>query len=187
MAIIWTSVLYQAAIIGCAVRHHNPLAREILYFCIARYITHFFEFFWAGRLVGKWNNERTSRWSMRLYGDSEVNGWEKVKEVLLSAVVVTKPIPLIFGSVSLGLYHIHGWMLARWLGIIAFTDIGVRLSYTCTWTFLTYVVICNYGKPLSRVDLSDLPEDMTNYSRDWKENVKNSWWKRHVLPSDPDG
>ncbi|KAL8730962.1 MAG: hypothetical protein Q9166_003752 [cf. Caloplaca sp. 2 TL-2023] len=48
-----------------------------------------------------------------------------------------------------------------------------------------YIVTGRYEVAVSRTDVSDLPEDMTNYSRYWEENVKNSWLSRHVLKNEP--
>ena len=183
-AILLTSVLYQIAIIGCAIHHRQDVARKTLYFLLARYFTLFVEGYWVGSLVVRWDKERMFRWSVRLYGDSEESLSKRVKSVLLNPVLITKMIPLIVGSVSFGLYHLHTWVLAQWIGIIAFTEIGVRLVYICGLTFVGYIVFGIAGMPMSRADLSDLPEDMTNYSRVWEENDKNSWWTRHMLKTE---
>ena len=186
-AIMLTSVLYQIAIIGCAVHHRQDLVRQILYFLLARYFSLFGEGYWIGSLVVQWDKERIFRWSLRLYGKSELTFGKKVKDIILNPVLITKTIPLVAGSVSFGLYNTHAWALAKWIGIIAFAEIGVRLVYTCGLTVVGYMTTGYLGVPVSRADISDLPEDMTNYSRDWEENNKNSWWTRHVLKGERHG
>lgn len=186
-AIMLTSVLYQIAIIGCAVHHRQDLVRQILYFLVPRYFSLFVEGYWIGSLVVRWDKERMFRWSLQLYGESEVGLGKKAKTVLLNPVLITKAIPVVAGSVSFGLYYTHAWILAKWIGIIAFAEIGVRLVYTCGLTVVGYIVTGWLGEPVSRADVSDLPEDMTNYSREWEENNKNSWWTRHVLKGERHG
>ncbi|KAL9631963.1 MAG: hypothetical protein Q9204_003992, partial [Flavoplaca sp. TL-2023a] len=177
----------EQAIIGCAVHHRRDLVRQILYFLLARYFSLFVEGYWIGSLVVQWDKERMFRWSLRLYGKSELTFGKKVKNIILNPVLITKTIPLVAGSVSFGLYNTHAWALAKWIGITAFAEIGVRLVYTCGLTVVGYITTGWLGVPVSRADISDLPEDMTNYSRDWEENNKNSWWTRHVLKGERHG
>ena len=186
-AIMLTSVLYQIAIIGCAVHHRQDLVRQILYFLVPRYFSLLVEGYWIGSLVVSWDKARMFQWSLQLYGESEVGSGRKAKKVLLHPVLITKAIPVIAGSVSLGLYCNNGWILAKWIGTIAFVEIGVRLVYTCGFTVVGYILTGWPEAHISRADVSDLPEDMTNCSRDWEENNKNSWWTQYVLKGERHG
>ena len=172
-AIILTSVLYMAAIIGCAVHHQQPVARKILYLSVARYLSHLPEIVWASIVIIRWDRQRMSRWSTKLYSDETINVWQRVGQVLINPHVITKVVPLSVGSVSFGLYYTYGWVWAKWFGIIMSTEIGVRLTYTWSITFVTIPNIGKIGR-VSREDISDLPEDMTNYSRNWHERNQGS-------------
>lgn len=178
-AITLTSVLYMASIIGCAVHHHQPLVRKILYLLVLRYFSHFPELYWASIIIIRWDRERTSRWSTRLYGEANVGVWQGVSHVLLNPHIITKIVPLSVGSTSFGLYYTHRWTWAKWFGIIMFTEIGVRLAYTWTITFSTIPNMGRIGR-VTREDISDLPEDMTNFSRVWRERNESSWWVRQT-------
>lgn len=178
-AVVLTSVLYLLAIIGCAVHHRQSVARTMLYLLVPRYLSHFIELFLVGKFLVTWDRDRTSRWSTRLYGDVRMNVWQRVSQVLLTPTVVTKSVPLTIGSVSFGLYHARGWTWAKWFGVTEYAEMGVRLAYTWILTFAGYPILGLLG--VTKEDLSDLPEDMTNYSRVWSENNKNTWLARHKL------
>lgn len=176
-AVVLTSVLYMAAIIGCAARHRQPIPQKILYLAIPRYASHFLELIWVGKVVIAWDRDRTFRWSTRLYGEGvSVDVWHKVSQVLLSPHCVTVIIPLCIGCIFLSLYSVHGWVWAKWYGVIGFTEIGVRLTFTWLVLWFLYSNLEHLG--MAKEDLSDLPEDMTNYSRRWSDNNKNTWVAR---------
>ncbi|KAL8692681.1 MAG: hypothetical protein Q9224_003910 [Gallowayella concinna] len=173
-AIAVTSNLYLFALIGCAVHHRQPLVLKILYLMIARYLTIFLELYWVAMVLVKWDSERTSRWSTRLYGSVNVSMWHRVGKELLHPCCITKIIPLLVGSISMGLYHTHRWTWAKWYGIIEFTEVGFRLAFTCTVTSAWYYAISHGHIEMTRADWSDMPEDMTNYSRIWRaRNAKD--------------
>lgn len=165
------------ATIGCAVHHRQPVPRKILYFAVPRYILHFLELFWVSKVVIAWDRDRTFRWSTRLYGEEvSVDVWHKASHFLLSPHCVTMVIPLSVGCIFLGLFSVHGWVWAKWYGIIGFVEIGVRLAFTWLVVWFLYSNLENLG--MAKEDLSDLPEDMTNYSRRWSDNNKNTWVAR---------
>lgn len=177
-AVLLTSNLYMFAIIGSATHHRTPLIRRILYFLVARYLTLFVEMYWVGKVIIKWDRERTSRWSTRLYGKANVNVWYSIRKDVMHPFFVTKIIPLLIGTVSLAVHYIHGWTWAKWVGIIAFTEIGLRLMFTCVNTSVLYPVVDGGWCTVTRADLSDMPEDMTNYSRGWRERNERDQRRR---------
>ncbi|KAL8871472.1 MAG: hypothetical protein Q9174_002701 [Haloplaca sp. 1 TL-2023] len=179
VGVILTSVLYMLAIIACAVHHRQPVARTMLYLLIPRYFSHFLELLVVGRYVIAWDRDRISRWSTQLCGDSKLNAWQRVGHFLLTPTIITNFIPLIIASVSFGLYKTHGWIWAKWFAVTALAEIGVRLTYTWLLTFGGYPGLELLG--LSKEDLSDLPEDMTNYSRVWNENNQRGWTARQKI------
>ncbi|KAL9577938.1 MAG: hypothetical protein Q9212_006042 [Teloschistes hypoglaucus] len=142
-AVVLTSVLYMAAIIGCAVHHRRPLPRKILYLAVPRYVSHFLELFWLGIEI--------------VHFDGAQDSMEKESR-LMSGISV------------------HGWVWAKWYGIIGFAEIGVRLTFTWVVLWFLYSNLEHLG--MAKEDLSDLPEDMTNYSRRWSDNNKNTWVAR---------
>ena len=168
-AVLLTSNLYLFAIIGCAAHHRRPLARSILYLLVTRYFSIFLELYWVARLVIQWDRERTSRWSTRLYAETRTSMWYSIGKDLLHPFFLTKTIPLLIGSISISLYYTYCWTWAKWFGIVAFTEIATRLVFTCVGMSAVYPLV-NCGRySLTRPDLSDMPEDMTNYSRTWRE------------------
>lgn len=168
-AIALTSALYLLAIIGCAVHQRQPLVRKILYLLVARYLTIFVDLFWVTRAIVVWDSGRTSRWSTRLYGEVKMGRLHQTARGMLHPSCVTKMIPLLIGSVSFGLYLSHSWPWAKWFGIVEFLEIGLRLTFTGLSTAGFYLALGKWWTVMSREDLGDMPEDMTNYSRTWRE------------------
>ena len=179
VGVVLTSVLCMLAIIACAVHHRNPVARTMLYLLIPRYFSHFLELFVVGKHIIAWDRGRISRWSTRLCGETKLNAWQRVGHILMTPTIITKFIPLTIASVSFGLYKTHGWIWGKWFAVTALAEIGVRLAYTWLLTFGGYPGLELLG--LSKEDLSDLPEDMTNYSRVWNENNKHTWTARQKM------
>ena len=168
-AAILTSNLYLFATIGCAAHHRQPLVRRILYFSVTRYWIIWLEICWVSRVLINWDKERTSRWSTRLYGKATNERLCRIREDVLHPFWTTKFIPLVVGIVSLSVHCTHGATWAKWFGIIAFTEIGLRLVFTCVLTVVLYQLV-NCGRySVTRADVSDMPEDMANYSRTWGE------------------
>lgn len=168
-AAVLTSNLYLFATIGCAAHHRQPLVRRILYFSVTRYLIIWVEMYWISSILLKWDKERTSRWSTRLYGKATDERLYSIWEDVLHPILVTKYVPLLAGAVSLSIYCTHGGTWAKWFGVIAFTEIGFRLVFTSVWTCVLYHLV-NCGRySVTRADLSDMPEDMANYSRTWRE------------------
>ncbi|KAL8637814.1 MAG: hypothetical protein Q9226_009074 [Calogaya cf. arnoldii] len=177
-AVALASNLYMFAIIGCAIHNRQPLVRKILYLLVARYLTSFVEMYWIASIILKWDRERTSRWSTRLYGKSKVSMWSSIGKDLLHPFFLTKLLPLMIGTVSLGVYYTDGGEWAKWFAIIAFTEIAIRLMFTCILTPIIYLLADRGRNIMKREDLSDMPEDMTNYSRTWRERNERDTRRR---------
>ncbi|KAL8673805.1 MAG: hypothetical protein Q9168_001770 [Polycauliona sp. 1 TL-2023] len=164
-----SSAMCLFAIIVCAAHHRGPLARKIMYYLVARYLFVFIELYWVMKAIVTVDKERTSRWSTRLYGEAKVTMWRKLISVFLHSFCATNVTPMVVGSVFLGLYHTYGWIWTKWLGVIGFTELGIRLVFECVGTPMFYYTMWRGWCPMKMEDVSDLPEDMTNYSRKWGE------------------
>ena len=172
-----TSSLYIAAIIGCAVHSHQPLVREILWLLIARWATHLLDLYWILKALIMWDQSRTSRWSTKLYGDNRRKVWQDIRNALRNPVFASKIIPLCIGTTSIGLYQSFRWPWAKWFAVVSLTEVAFRIFYTGLFTLLSFWVISKSWIEITMEDLSDLPEDLTNYTGVWEAGNRRETWR----------
>ena len=176
-----TSSLYLMGIIGCAVHNRQPLVRKLLWLLIPRWASLFLDIYLFAMAWYAWDRGRTSRWSTKLYGKVEENLWQKSRVYWSHPSIATKFIPLLIGSLSFGLHRKFGWVWAKWFGIIMFAELAFRIVYTAVAiSVFIWVARQGWSDHFQMADLSDLPEDLTNFSRRWEENNKNTWAQSFV-------